>query len=173
MRIMLAVVALAVLALAACSSGNSSPAASVNTPRAGHTVTVSPSASADPSPAPTVTQTVTPPAAAPASPGPTGIQASTPWAVVSEYYGDIESGDYSDAYALLSSGSVTGQSYQQFVSGFACTSYEDLSDLGTSGDTVTISLTAANSCSNTTQQYQGTYTVQNGLITAANITQTG
>jgi hypothetical protein len=174
MRVILAVVALAVLALAACSSGNySSPAASVTAPHARHTVTVSPGASARPSPAPTVTQTVTPPPPPPASPGPSGVQASTPWAVVSEYYGDIQSGDYAGAYALLSSGNVTGQTYQQFVTGFACTSYQDLSDLGTSGDTVTISLTAINSCSNTTQQYQGTYTVQNGLITAANITQTG
>ncbi len=172
MRIMLAVVALAVLALAACSAGNSSPSAPAAA-RGGHTVTVSPRASADPSPAPTVTQTVTPPAAAPASPAPAGIQASTPWAVVSEYYGDIESGDYKDAYALLSSGSVTGQTYQQFVSGFDCTSYQGLSDQGTSGDTVTISLTATNACSGMTQQYQGTYTVQNGLITAANIVQTG
>ncbi len=172
MRIMLAVIALAVLALAACSTVNSPPSAPAAA-RAGHTATVSPHASTDPSPAPTVTQTVTPPAAAPASPTPAGVQARTPWSVVSEYYGDIESGDYADAYALLSSGNVTGQTYQQFVNGYACTTYQDLNDLGTSGDTVTISLTAVNSCSGMTQQYQGTYTVQNGLITAANIVQTG
>jgi hypothetical protein len=41
------------------------------------------------------------------------------------------------------------------------------------GDTVSISLEANNSCTGATQQYQGTYTVQNGLITAADITQTG
>ncbi len=160
------------LGLAACSTVESAPSPSVTAPRAAHTATVSPSAT----PAPTVTKTVAPPAPAsgsPASQGPAGVQAKTPWAVVSEYYGDIESGDYASAYALLSSGSVTGQTYQQFASGFACTTYENLTELGTSGDTVTISLEAANACTGMTQQYQGTYTVQNGLITAANVTQTG
>ena len=53
-----------------------------------------------------------------------------------------------------------------------CTSYENLQDLGTSGDTVTISLSATQ-CDGSVNQYQGTYTVQNGLIIAANIQQTG
>jgi hypothetical protein len=91
---------------------------------------------------------------------------------VSEYYGDIESGDYQDAYALLSSGSVTGQTYDQFVAGFTCTSYEGLSDLGTTGDTVVVSLQATQ-CDGSVNQYQGSYTVQNGLITAADVQQTG
>lgn len=92
--------------------------------------------------------------------------------MVSEYYGDIESGDYQDAYALLSSGNVTGQTYQQFVGGFACTSYEDLAELGTTGDTVSVSLDALQ-CDGVVNQYQGTYTVANGLIAAADIQQTG
>ncbi|HEX4063663.1 MAG TPA: hypothetical protein VHY58_21820 [Streptosporangiaceae bacterium] len=96
----------------------------------------------------------------------------TPWSVVSEYYGDLESGDYKDAYALLSSGNVTGQTYQQFVNGFACTSYDDLAELGTTGDTVSVSLDALQ-CDGTVNRYQGTYTVENGLITAADIQQTG
>ena len=66
------------------------------------------------------------PPASTAPAGPTGVPASTPnvtdpWAVVSAYYGDIESGNYAEAWALLSSGATTGQTYQQFVSGFACT----------------------------------------------------
>jgi hypothetical protein len=179
MRLLLVFVAVvAALALAGCSTGNSAAhPASVGAPNAGHAVTVRPSPSLSPSPAPTVTRTKTA-TVPPSTPGPTGaspagVQAKTPWAVVSEYYGDIESGDYAGAYALLSSGSVTGQTYQQFASGFACTSYENLADVGTSGDTVSISLEANNSCTGATQQYQGTYTVQNGLITAADITQTG
>lgn len=134
------------------------------------TIQPSPSPSST-SPAPTAASTAAP-TPAPSAGSPTGIQAVTPWAVVSEYYGDIDSGDYVDAYALLSSGSVTGQTYQQFVSGFACTSYENLQDLGTTGDTVTISLSATQ-CDGSVKHYQGTYTVQNGLITAANIHQTG
>jgi hypothetical protein len=156
------------LVLAGCG-GASHAAAPTRTVTRTKTITPSP-APRSPSPTPTVTQTATP---APPPPGsPPGIQAVTPWAVVSEYYGDIESGDYADAYALLSSGSVTGQTYQQFVSGFACTSVEDLSDLGTTGDTVTISLYATQ-CDGTVNHYQGTYTVQDGRITAADITQTG
>jgi hypothetical protein len=127
------------------------------------TVTVT----ATPKPRPQVTVTRTAPAAAP-----TGIQAVTPWAVVSEYYGDIESGDYSDAYALLSSGSVTGQTYQQFVNGFACTSVEDLNEVSSAADTVTVTLNATQ-CDGTVQSYQGSYTVQHGLITAANVAETG
>jgi hypothetical protein len=177
MRMMLAVASsAALLGLAACgSTGQSSPSASVTAPRAAHTATVTPGKSPGPSPAPTVTKTATvpPPPVSGAPASPAGVQAKTPWAVVSEYYGDIESGDYASAYALLSSGSVTGQTYQQFAAGFACTSYENLTDLGTSGDTVTISLNAANACNGTDQQYQGTYTVQNGLITAASVAQTG
>ncbi len=67
---------------------------------------------------------------------------------------------------------MTGQTYQQFAAGFDCTSYEDLADLGTAGDTVSVSLDAAQ-CDGTVNQYQGTYTVQNGKITAADIRQTG
>jgi hypothetical protein len=154
------------LVLAGCGSASHAAAPTVT-----HTITVTPSpAPRSPSPTPTVTQTATPAPPPPSSPP--GIQAVTPWAVVSEYYGDIESGDYAGAYALLSSGSVTGQTYQQFVSGFACTTYENLSDLGTTGDTVTISLDATQ-CDGTVNHYQGTYTVQDGRITAADITQTG
>jgi hypothetical protein len=160
------VIVIGALVLAGCGSVSHAAAPTVT-----HTITVTPSpAPRSPSPTPTVTQTATPAPPPPSSPP--GIQAVTPWAVVSEYYGDIESGDYAGAYALLSSGSVTGQTYQQFVSGFACTTYENLSDLGTTGDTVTISLDATQ-CDGTVNHYQGTYTVQDGRITAADITQTG
>jgi hypothetical protein len=141
--------------VAACASSHSSAA-----PQA--------PATSSPAPAPTTTQTVT---AGPTAPN--GVPAKTSWSVVSEYYGDIESGDFRNAYALLSSGSVTGQSYQQFVQGFKCSSFQDLTDLGTTGDTVQISLQAVDSCNGGTQQFQGTYTVQNGLITAADIKNVG
>jgi hypothetical protein len=163
------VVVIGALMLAGCGGAGNAAAPSRTVTR---TMTVTPSP-APRSPSPTVTQTVTPaPTPTPAPPSSPGIQAVTPWAVVSEYYGDIESGDFADAYALLSSGSVTGQTYQQFASGFACTSVENLSDLGTTGDTVTISLDATQ-CDGTVNHYQGTYTVQDGRITAADITQTG
>jgi hypothetical protein len=96
-----------------------------------------------------------------------------PWAVVSAYYGDIESGNYPEAWALLSSGATTGQTYQQFVNGFACTGSQNLTEVGESGDQVTFDLDATNSCTGQVQHFTGTDTVQNGRIVAANVMQTG
>jgi len=64
------------------------------------------------------------PAAAPAA----APNVTDPWAVVAAYYGDIESEDYQNAWALLDSGMTTGQTYQQFVDGFSCTASQDLSE---------------------------------------------
>ena len=139
-------------------------------------------------PAPTVTKTATPPPASPppASPPPASPQApasapapqsvpnvTAPWAVVSAYYGDIESGNYPEAWALLSSGAVTGQTYQGFVDGFACTGSQQLTEQGASGDQVSFSLAATNSCTGAVEQFSGTDTVSGGKIVAAHITQTG
>jgi hypothetical protein len=134
--------------------------------------------------APAVTKTVAPPppaspaapatSAAPASPAPQSVPNVTdPWAVVSAYYGDIESGDYPQAWALLSSGAVTGQSYGQFKDGFSCTGDQQLSEQGESGDQVSFTLAATDSCTGAVQQFSGTDTVTGGRIVAAHITQTG
>jgi hypothetical protein len=131
--------------------------------------------------APAVTKTVAPPPsaspaapAAPAAPTPQPVPNVTdPWAVVSAYYGDIESGDYPQAWALLSSGAVTGQSYQQFRDGFSCTGDQQLSEQGESGDQVSFTLAATDSCTGAVQQFSGTDTVTGGRIVAAHITQTG
>jgi hypothetical protein len=124
------------------------------------------------SPAPTVT--VTAPTPAPASePVSTVPNVTGPWAVVSAYYGDIESQNYQQAWALVSSGAVTGQTYQQFVNGFACTGSQDLAEISQSGDQVTFNLTAANTCTGAVQHFTGTDTVQNGKIVAASVQRTG
>jgi hypothetical protein len=105
---------------------------------------------------------------------PAGVPNVTdPWAVVSAYYGDIESGNYTEAWALLSSGATTGQTYQQFVNGFACTGSQAVTEVGESGDQVTFNLDAANSCTGQVQHFTGTDTVQNGEIVAAQVVQTG
>lgn len=122
-------------------------------------------------PAPAVTKTVirnrrvTVPVPAP--------NVTNPWAVVSAYYGDVESHDYPEAWALLSSGAVTGQSYRQFVAGYACTGAERLTELGASGDQVRFGLRAVDACTGRTQYYTGTDTVAGGKIVAASITLTG
>jgi hypothetical protein len=130
--------------------------------------------------APAVTRTATPPASPvspSASPQTSAPQSdpnvTDPWAVVSAYYGDVESGAYPQAWALLSSGAVTGQTYQQFVAGFSCTGGQALTEQGASGDQVSFSLAATDSCTGAVQHFSGTDTVSGGKIVAAHITQTG
>jgi hypothetical protein len=141
------------------------------------------------SPARTITtpETATPPGTpatqAPASPAatppatPASVQTvpnvTDPWAVVSAYYGDVESGNYAEAYALLSSGLVTGQSYQDFVAGYACTGSQQVTEISESGDQVTFDLAAYDNCQQTYQYFTGTDTVQDGKIVAASVSQTG
>jgi hypothetical protein len=125
----------------------------------------------------TATSTVTaaPPAApaAPAPQQPANQNVTDAWAVVSAYYGDIESGNYEQAYALIGHGSTTGQSYQQFASGFTCTGSQTVSENWDTGDQVNFNLAAGDSCTGATHYYTGTDTVQNGIIVAADVAQTG
>ena len=125
-------------------------------------VTATPSAAA-PAPGPAAPATTRAPAADP--------NVTDPWAVVSAYYGDIESGDYAGAWALLDSGMTTGQTYQQFVDGFSCTGGQDLSENWASGDQVNFDLAATDSCTGAVQDFSGTDTVQGGLIVAADVSQ--
>lgn len=163
----------AVLGVAACttvttSQGPASPAPSTARPPSS---TPAPSAgSANPSTAPSATGAPQAPAGVPASAAP---NVTDPWAVVSAYYGDIDSGDYAGAWALLNSGATTGQTYQQFVAGFACTGAQTLTEVGESGDQVTFNLDATDSCTGQVQHFAGTDTVQNGKIVAAHVIQTG
>lgn len=126
-------------------------------------VTATPSAAA-PAPGPAAPATTRAPAADP--------NVTDPWAVVSAYYGDIESGDYAGAWALLDSGMTTGQTYQQFVDGFACTGSQALTETGSSGDEVSFDLAATDNCTGAVQNFSGTDTVQGGLIVAADVSQT-
>jgi hypothetical protein len=155
------------LGLAACSSASISQSPA-STPRSG-----APTRSA-PSTAPHS------PATAPASPAPgappsptTQPNVTNPWAVVSAYYGDIESHDYPQAWALINSGATTGQTYQQFVSGFACTGAQQVSEVSQSGNQVTFDLNATNSCNGQVQGFTGTDTVMGGKIVMANVTRNG
>jgi hypothetical protein len=155
------------------------PSASTHSATAVHSATTGPQ-SAAPTPAvtktviryrsatPTAAPTTAAPAAAPA-PAPAAPNVTDPWAVVSAYYGDIESGDYQNAYALLDSGMTTGQTYQQFADGFSCTGSQDLSENWESGDEVNFDLSATDDCSGAVQDFTGTDTVVNGKIVAADV----
>jgi hypothetical protein len=182
-----AALAAALLGLAGCSTHSTvtvMPAPST----AGHSATPAAQLPAStPTPTPAVTKTVTatapapaasaapvasaaaPPASAPAA----DPNVTNPWAVVSAYYGDIESGDYAGAWALLDSGMTTGQTYQQFVDGFSCTGGQDLSENWASGDQVNFNLAATDNCTGAVQDFSGTDTVQGGLIVAAAVSQVG
>jgi hypothetical protein len=181
------------LGVAACESPGT-VTIGLASPPASHSATAPPRSAA---PAPAVTKTVTmtptaaPTTAAPAAPATSAAPAapaapvapaaapgadpnvSQPWAVVSAYYGDIESGDYAGAWALLDSGMTTGQTYQQFVDGFSCTGGQDLSENWASGDQVNFNLAATDNCTGAVQDFSGTDTVQGGLIVAADVSQVG
>jgi hypothetical protein len=179
------------LGVAACGSPTTVTVAPTS-PASSHPATAAPRSAA---PTPAVTKTViryksvtATPTAAPAAPSTTAAPAApvapasapgadpnvtSPWAVVSAYYGDIESGDYAGAWALLDSGMTTGQTYQQFVSGFSCTGSQDLSENWASGDEVNFDLTATDDCTGAVQEFSGTDTVQGGLIVAADVSQVG
>jgi hypothetical protein len=133
-------------------------------------------------PEPAVTKTIIKHERTPTSPNPvvsaetspvTVPNVTNPWAVVSAYYGDVESGDYQEAWALLSSGLVTGQTFQEFVAGYACTGGQELTELSESGDQVSFDLAATNSCTGAVQYYTGTDTVVNGQIVAADVSLVG
>jgi hypothetical protein len=167
MKILVIALAAGTLGLAACSTTVAETSGAPPVTR-----TVTPAASRVPvTQAPgTQAPAAQPPASAAAQPVPS---VTDPWAVVSAYYGDVESGDYAQAWALLSSGMATGQTYQQFVSGFSCTGSQQLTEQSESGDQVTFDLAATDNCSGAVQTFTGTDTVTDGKIVAAQISRTG
>jgi hypothetical protein len=131
----------------------------------------------------------TPPAAAPATPVPAPPQAPAPSqqapqgsrssrqntdaeAVVTQFYQDITDHDYQAAWALGGDNLNGGAGYGKWVAGYATTASISLGTFSSPGsDQVSVSLSAIQTDGSTTT-YQGTYTVQNGVIVSANITQT-
>ena len=96
-----------------------------------------------------------------------------PWQVVQTYYGDIQSGDYVDAWGLLGSGATTGQTYDQFAAGFANSANQVVTENWESGDTANVDVSALDTATEVVQYFSGSYTVHNGIITSASLTQTG
>jgi hypothetical protein len=119
---------------------------------------------ASPSPAPAVTSTPS---------GRPRPHLTDPWAVVSAYYRAVDSHNYAKAWALISSGLATGQTYQQFEAGYACTGTEQPTRLGQSGHQVRFNLAVVNACTGAAQYYTGTDIVRGGKIVAADVTRTG
>lgn len=93
-----------------------------------------------------------------------------PAATVRAYIAAINDHDYARAWSI--GGQNTGWSYSSFVSGFSTTARDTLTILSVSGDVVTARLTAQQT-DGTVKTYQGTYTVQNGVIIGFDVQQVG
>jgi len=93
-----------------------------------------------------------------------------PAATVRAYVAAINGHHYARAWRL--GGRNTGRSYSQFVSGFGTTARDTLTIVSVSGGVVTARI-AAHQTDGTEATYQGTYTVDNGVITGFNVLQAG
>ena len=91
-------------------------------------------------------------------------------ATVRAYIAAINGHDYARAWSL--GGRNTGRSYPSFVSGFSTTARDTLTIVSVSGDVVTAQLTAQQT-DGTTTTYEGTYTVDHGVITGFDVLQVG
>lgn len=81
---------------------------------------------------------------------------------------------HAKAWAPISPGLATGQTYQQFPAGSACTSTEQPAKLGQPGHQVSLDLALVNGCTGAAQYYTGTDIVgPKGEIAAADVTRTG
>jgi hypothetical protein len=98
---------------------------------------------------------------APATVAPLG-----PAATVQAYIAAINQHNYPRAWDL--GGKNTGQSYNSFASGFNGTASDQLTIVSVSGDVVTVQL-AATQTNGSVDDYQGTYTVVDGVITQSDI----
>ena len=135
-----------------------------------------PQPGASSSPAPAATSTASDNPRATLTPRPVARprpRRTDPWAVVRAYYQDVGSHRYARAWALISPGLGTEQTYQQFVAGYACTGTEQPTKLGQSGHQVSFNLAVVNNCTGAAQYYTGTDTVRGGKIVAADVTRTG
>jgi len=115
-----------------------------------------------------VTVTATP-TQAPAAPTAPLTNAS---AVVSQYYQDITNHDYASAWAL-GGDNIAGESYSQYVAGFSTTASISLGTVSDFGSNQVSAVLYATQTDGTVKVYDGTYTVSNGELVGASITQQG
>jgi serine/threonine-protein kinase len=101
---------------------------------------------------------------APPSPPPPGVLAAT----VRAYYSAINHHRYARAWRL--GGRNTGETYHAYISGFAGTAHDTVTIQSVSGDVVTGQL-VAQQANGTVKTYQGSYTVEGGVITQFNVHQ--
>lgn len=112
------------------------------------------------------------PAAAPASaPAPANPQMTNASAVVMQFYQDLSNHDYADAWSL-GGDNIGGSDYNGWAAGYATTASITITSYGTWSDGTVWADISALQTDGTTRTYSGTYTVANGVIVSASITQT-
>lgn len=166
-----AAVVVVVAVAAGCGSQGYKPAAAPTvtvTKSVPVTPSATPSPSATSSPAPTVTVTaqlsVAPPASAP------GLTSAE--AVVTQFYQDISDGNYAAAWALGGDNSSGGVSYASWVAGYSTTVSITLGSYSQFGSSTVYARLIATQTDGTVKTFSGTYTVNSGVIVAAQIVQT-
>jgi hypothetical protein len=109
---------------------------------------------------------------APGQQAPAQVPSASAAAVVTQYYQDLSNGDYADAWTL-GGVNIAGTDYNSWVAGYATTTSVTLNtESQWNSSTVSVSISATQSDGGSTS-YQGTITVEGGVITSADITQTG
>ncbi|MFF4490518.1 hypothetical protein ACFY0F_29225 [Streptomyces sp. NPDC001544] len=102
---------------------------------------------------------------APAGP-PSPTATLGPTQTVVRYFDAINKRDYGTAWSL--GGRNLGANYDTFVAGFAHTETTYVTILSVTGDVVTVELNV-HTTDGSKKNYHGTYTVSDGVITAANV----
>jgi hypothetical protein len=113
----------------------------------------------------------TPPSQTPSSPPPSSPPPPAvlgPAGTVKAYIAAINAHHYRRAWNL--GGKFTTSSFATYKAGFATTQHDTLTILGVSGNVVTARLSALQT-DGITKVFQGTYTVENGVITHSSIRQ--
>ncbi|MGA5560779.1 zinc-ribbon domain-containing protein [Streptomyces platensis] len=119
---------------------------------------------------PTYTETQPPtdyPSPTPSDLSPSPDNAS---AVVEEYYRDINAGDFSAAWDLGGK-NIGGSSYSRWKSGFGTTVNIELSAVNDGSSGQVSAVLRATQTDGSVRVYQGTYTVSDGAIVSADISQ--
>ena len=170
----------ALVVVAGCSSGGTSQSVNAPTQTVTATATVTHQAAPAPStttrsaqppatPTPTVTVTAQPPAA-PAPPAAPTTPLTNAGAVVQQYYQDITDHNYAAAWAL-GGRNIAGESYDQYVAGFATTASISLGTVSEFGGSQVRAVLYATQTDGTVKVYEGTYTVSGGALVGASIRQ--
>jgi len=120
---------------------------------------------------PTTTSTPAPaPTATTVPPAPLGQPADV--AVVNQFFSDLNNHDYAGAWNLGGDNISNGAGYSTWVNGYSTTSSMSWSARDLGNGLVTVNMSAAQT-DGSTKTYTGTYTVSNGMIVSADVTQTG